>query len=73
MLYLYFCVCIVGLFMIKLGVFHPPAGGAALAYSSGAFSFGFYLLMVSISALFIIPATMINNLSKKRQYPTYWI
>lgn len=59
--------------LVKLGIFHPPAGGAALVFSSGAFNLGLYLIMVSSCALFVIVATMINNFSKKRQYPTYWM
>mmetsp|Transcript_2095 Transcript_2095/g.2997 ORF Transcript_2095/g.2997 Transcript_2095/m.2997 type:complete len:581 (+) Transcript_2095:145-1887(+) len=58
--------------MAKVGVIHPPAGGAAMLLASGKFGFEFYGLMVAASVLSIIPCTMINNLSDKRQYPTYW-
>lgn len=58
--------------MVKLGVTHPPAGAHAVLYASGQYNFGFYALVVLSSAISVIPATIVNNLSSKRQYPTYW-
>ncbi|CAB9513257.1 HPP family [Seminavis robusta] len=58
--------------MVKLGVTHPPAGAHAVLYASGKYNFGFYALVVLSSAISVIPATLVNNLSSKRQYPTYW-
>jgi len=59
--------------MVKLGVVHPPAGAAAVIFASGSYDWIFYVLMILASVLFIFPAVLINNMSKKRQYPTYWI
>jgi CBS-domain-containing membrane protein len=58
--------------MVKLGIPHPPAGAHAVIYASGDFGFTFYFLSVLASALSIVPATLVNNMSTKRQYPTYW-
>ena len=58
--------------MVKLGVTHPPAGAHAVLYASGDYDFGFYALVVLSSVISVIPATAVNNLSSKRQYPTYW-
>jgi len=59
-------------FMVKLGVVHPPAGASSVLFASGRYNFGFYGLVVLSTALSVIPATVINNMSSKRQYPTYW-
>jgi len=58
--------------MVKLGVTHPPAGAHAVLYASGQYNFGFYALVVLSSTISVIPAAVVNNLSYKRQYPTYW-
>jgi len=58
--------------MVKLGVMHPPAGAHSLLYASGKYNFGFYALVVLSTALSVFPATLVNNMSSKRQYPTYW-
>ena len=58
--------------MVKLGIAHPPAGAHSVLYASGRYNFGFYGLVVISTAISVIPATMINNMSSKRQYPTYW-
>lgn len=60
--------------MSKLGVIHPPAGGAAIILSSGRLSgvWLHYLLIVSASVISLFPSIVLNNLSQKRQYPTYW-
>ena len=58
--------------MVKCGVTHPPAGAHAVLYASGKYNFGFYALVVLSSAISVIPATFVNNMSSKRQYPTYW-
>jgi hypothetical protein len=59
-------------FMVKLGFVHPPAGAHAVLYASGSYSFVFYGLVVLSTAISVIPATLVNNMSRKRQYPTYW-
>lgn len=58
--------------MVKLGIIHPPAGACSVLYASGRYNWAFYALVVMTTALSIIPATLVNNLSRKRQYPTYW-
>ena len=58
--------------MAKLGVLHPPAGAHAVMYSTGDYGFAFYALVILSCSLSIIPATLVNNMSLKRQYPTYW-
>ena len=58
--------------MAKLGIIHPPAGAAAIVFSSANIRwehFGIFLAGVAIS---IVTAVLINNLSDKRQYPTSW-
>ena len=58
--------------MVKCGLTHPPAGAHAVLYASGKYNFGFYALVVLSTIISVIPATVVNNLSIKRQYPTYW-
>ena len=58
--------------MVKLGVVHPPAGATAVVLASGDYDWIFFALTIFVNVLLIFPAVVINNLSKKRQYPTYW-
>jgi hypothetical protein len=58
--------------MVKLGFTHPPAGAHAIVYSSGKYNFQFYALVVLSTVVSTIPATLVNNMSRKRQYPTFW-
>ena len=58
--------------MVKLGIPHPPAGAHSVIYAEGNHSWYFYTLVVLCSAVSVIPATIVNNLSEKRQYPIYW-
>ena len=58
--------------MIKLGMPHPPAGAHSVIYAEGKHNWGFYSLVVLCSAVSIAPATIVNNMSQKRQYPIYW-
>jgi hypothetical protein len=58
--------------MVKCGFTHPPAGAHAVVYASGDYTFAFYALVVFSTAVSVIPATVVNNMSIKRQYPTYW-
>lgn len=58
--------------MSKLGVPHPPAGAHSVIYAGGNHNWGFYGIVVLCSIISIIPATIVNNLDRKRQYPIYW-
>lgn len=58
--------------MAKLGIIHPPAGAAAIVFSSGKVGwadFGIFLVGVCMA---IVTAVIINNGSDRRQYPTSW-
>jgi len=58
--------------MVKLGVTHPPAGGAAIVFSSSRMSWINMAYMLAGNVIAIASCTFINNLSDKRQYPTFW-
>ena len=58
--------------MAKVGVTHPPAGAAALFFSGGTSSWAQLILMLMGNVIAIECATLINNWSDKRQYPTFW-
>uniref|UniRef100_A0A7S4R3C7 HPP transmembrane region domain-containing protein n=1 Tax=Ditylum brightwellii TaxID=49249 RepID=A0A7S4R3C7_9STRA len=58
--------------MARLGIVHPPAGAAAVALSSGRYNWIYYFLFLLCNCLSLVPAIAINNMSEKRQYPTYW-
>lgn len=59
--------------MVKLGITHPPAGAAAVLFAMNPaiswINMGF-LLIANVLAIF--SATLINNLTEKRQYPSSW-
>jgi CBS-domain-containing membrane protein len=56
---------------VLLGITHPPAGATALIISSGEFSSKILVSVVLSNLIAIVFSTLINNLSQKRQYPTY--
>ena len=58
--------------MVKLGVTHPPAGAAALLFASGRNSWAMVGIMILANFIAIATATIINNASQRRQYPTFW-
>lgn len=58
--------------MARLGIIHPPAGAAAIIFSSGKFQWEHFGIFLSGVAISIITAVGINNMSDKRQYPTSW-
>ena len=58
--------------MVKFGVTHPPAGAAALLFSNGTRTWQQVGMMILGNVVAIICATLFNNLSDQRQYPTFW-
>ncbi|CAB9518802.1 HPP family [Seminavis robusta] len=58
--------------MTAAGVTHPPAGAHATIWADNKHDAYFYAIVVLCSVVSVIPATIINNMSVKRQYPTYW-
>jgi CBS-domain-containing membrane protein len=58
--------------MVKFGVTHPPAGAAAMLFATGAYGWGNLLFVLLGTALSAVVATIVNNSSDARQYPTYW-
>lgn len=58
--------------MARLGVTHPPAGAAALIFSSGEYTWVHMGIMLAGNVLAILSAVGINNFDVKRQYPTFW-
>lgn len=58
--------------MVKLGLTHPPAGAAALLFSTGIRTWKQVGMMILGNVIAILCATLINNLCDQRQYPTFW-
>eukprot|EP00568_Trieres_chinensis_P013967 CAMPEP_0183322670 /NCGR_PEP_ID=MMETSP0160_2-20130417/72323_1 /TAXON_ID=2839 ORGANISM="Odontella Sinensis, Strain Grunow 1884" /NCGR_SAMPLE_ID=MMETSP0160_2 /ASSEMBLY_ACC=CAM_ASM_000250 /LENGTH=103 /DNA_ID=CAMNT_0025489887 /DNA_START=104 /DNA_END=415 /DNA_ORIENTATION=- len=58
--------------MAKLGITHPPAAANATILASGKFSWLDLPFLLLGNAVAIVTAIAINNLSDKRQYPTFW-
>jgi hypothetical protein len=58
--------------MAKLGVTHPPAAASAAIYASGLVNWPSMGFLLVANVIAVILATAFNNLSSKRQYPTYW-
>lgn len=58
--------------MVKYGVTHPPAGAAALLFSSGERSWQQIGMMLVGNVVAIACAALVNNSYEKRQYPTFW-
>ena len=58
--------------MVKCGFTHPPGGAHAVILASGKYNWAMYGIALLGTCISIIPALIINNLSDKRQYPTYW-
>jgi len=57
---------------VLLGIAHPPAGATALIVSSGGFDWTVLLGVIVSNTIAIVLSTAINNISEKRQYPTYY-
>uniref|UniRef100_A0A7S1Y6L0 HPP transmembrane region domain-containing protein n=1 Tax=Grammatophora oceanica TaxID=210454 RepID=A0A7S1Y6L0_9STRA len=58
--------------MVKLGIPHPPAGAHSVIWAAGEHDWSFYSIVVLCSIVSVVPATLVNNMSDKRQYPIYW-
>jgi CBS-domain-containing membrane protein len=58
--------------MVKCGVTNPPAGAAALPFSTGTKSWQQIGMMILANVIAIVCAAIFNNLSERRQYPTFW-
>jgi len=58
--------------MCRLGIPHPPAGAHAVLYAAGNDKWQLYGIVVMCTVVSCLMATVINNFSEKRQYPTYW-
>ena len=56
---------------VVLGIAHPPAGATALIVASGDFDSKLLPPVILSNLIAVILSTFINNLSEKRQYPTY--
>jgi hypothetical protein len=65
------CAVAVGA-MAKIGVVNPPAAANAFVFASGTFGFTNMAAALLSSLLAIFCAIFINNLSDKRQYPSFW-
>jgi CBS-domain-containing membrane protein len=75
----YFAIAVgVGLaiaLMVKLNAVHPPAGATAfIGVTASGGNFLWVLNPVALGAIIlIIVAVLVNNLDKKRNYPSYWL
>ena len=56
-----------------LGIIHPPAGAAAVAFAArDNLELRYSLIFLVEISITILVAVLVNNLSDKRQYPTGW-
>ena len=63
----------IGLMMLSKTT-HPPAGADPLVVILGGSSWSFLIEPVLIgSVLIVLVALIVNNLDKKRMYPTFWV
>jgi hypothetical protein len=60
--------------MVRLGLTHPPAGAAALLFALAPQRWqGSHLAILLVSNVIAVGmATILNNISDTRQYPTFW-
>ena len=58
--------------MTRCGATHPPAGAAAFLFASGKYGLSHMLLLLCGNVLAIFVGAIINNISERRQYPTYY-
>ena len=57
--------------MVLLGIPHPPAGATALILSMGNYQWNCLPSVIISNMIAIVMSTLINNVSEKRQYPTF--
>jgi CBS-domain-containing membrane protein len=61
-------------FMMLTKTTHPPAGADPLVVIMAGSGWSYLLAPVLIGAVVIVLAALfINNLDKKRRYPTFWL
>lgn len=58
--------------LCKAGMIHPPAGAAAVIFSSSDRSPVYFGLLLVGNVIAIFYAILINNLNDKKQYPVYY-
>jgi CBS-domain-containing membrane protein len=58
--------------MTRCGVTHPPAGASAFLFASGLYGITHFVLLLAANFIAIFFGIVTNNLSEKRQYPTYY-
>lgn len=60
------------------GTLHPPGGGTAMMMVTGGpeiVAMGFWAALFPVAAgalILVLTALLVNNLSRRRQYPVYW-
>ena len=58
--------------MARLGIQHPPAGAAAIAFTQSRATWINLAINLTASAMAILVSASYNNMYRNRQYPTYW-
>lgn len=58
--------------MARTGLTHPPAGASAFLFASGQYGMTHLAVLLVANILTIFLGSVINNMSEKRQYPTYY-
>jgi len=58
--------------MTKISIVNPPAAANAFLFVGPKFNSSNIIFVLIMSIMTICSSMLINNLSQKRQYPTYW-
>ena len=58
--------------MTRCGVTHPPAGASAFIFASGQYGLTHVVILLIGNIIAIVLGSVLNNISDKRQYPTYY-
>ena len=58
--------------MAKIGVVNPPAAANAFVFASGSWGYTNRVVALFGNVVAIMCAVLINNVSDKRQYPSFW-